>query len=199
MPAGSQATTRLDAGNREQNSGRAAGQRERQRFGEQLRDQPRAVGAQRGAHRKLVQAAGAARQKQNRDVRAADRQQHSHGAEEQEQRSPEAAGDGAGQAADAHSKVRQEMPRRFAGELLQQRLHDCLGPRVADARFEPRVDDIDAVGIRRHGERRVHVAVAPAETGRHHADDHVVLTIQLQRLAESRRHARRSGAASMGD
>ena len=64
----------------------AAGEREHERFGEQLRSQPRPRGAEGGAHRHLLPSPERSRQQQVADVGARDQQHEADGAEQQQQR-----------------------------------------------------------------------------------------------------------------
>ena len=73
---------------REAETGRRAGNRERHALGEQLPDQPRAIGAQRGAHGQLAPAHRALREQQIRKVRARDQQHERDGAAEEQQDRP---------------------------------------------------------------------------------------------------------------
>ena len=72
---------------REQNAEPGAGKRQQQRFSQQLANDPYPAGADRGSHREFVLSGGGSREKQNRDVGAADQQQQGNRTEQQVERS----------------------------------------------------------------------------------------------------------------
>ncbi len=77
-----------DAGDREQQPERPAGDGEHDALGQQLADQAPVPGAKRAPQRELAMAAFGAREDQARDVRAGDQQQKRHRAGEQPDRRP---------------------------------------------------------------------------------------------------------------
>ena len=115
---------------------RRARQGNRQRFGQQLPDNPPACRSQRRAHRQFMLPLRAARQQQNRHIGAADQQQRRHRAEEQIQRRPHRFRVQIRDAAQIHAEAVGIARRRLFGELFEQRLQFGIRPGRSDARDE---------------------------------------------------------------
>ena len=84
---------RAHAGDRERESGDAAGHRDRQRLDQQLPDDAGSIGAERVAHRDLGLPRRRLSEQQMRDVGARDQQQHRHGNLQQHDQRPHVADD----------------------------------------------------------------------------------------------------------
>ncbi len=165
-----------------------AGERQQHALGQELTQQPPAVGADRHPDRHLAGPRGAARQLQVGHVGAGDQQQERDTAEEQLQAGPHLA------ARDRHVQI---VPQRRRESLLGERrrllLREplvegaelLLGRLLRDAGRQPD-DRIRPREIRaRQRERKPESVVpVPAEPRRHHADDRVGPIVEPERLPE---------------
>ena len=101
----------------EQHAARRAGETDQQAFGEELRGELAAPGAERHARRRFARARDGARQQQSGGVRAGDQEQQRGGGEEQQQRRADVLDrPSPGDPADARCRpdARPDRPRRFA-------------------------------------------------------------------------------------
>ena len=123
-----QARERAVADGRKRQTRQAAERREHGALDEQLRHDPPAAGADRDAQRDLPLAAGAANERQVRDVRAGDQQHTQDGTEEHEQRRPDVADQDVAQPAERDAElrvragIRARQPRGDAVHLAPRRL-----------------------------------------------------------------------------
>ena len=132
-----------DAGKSDGDPDGARGDREHERFGEQLSRQPAAVCADRQPERQLALPRRGPRQVQVRDVEAGDGEEQDRGAEEQQQ---DRTGSGGERLAKRHGGS-VEHPRALAITLLQRPREDAdlaVGCADGDAARHPR-DDLEVV------------------------------------------------------
>ncbi len=95
------------------------GERQHQRFREQLPQDARALGANRRTHRHLVLAPRGSGQQENRNISAADQQQQSHGSEQQEQCSANSSNKLIIQTFESHAEMLREVGRSLLCKLFE--------------------------------------------------------------------------------
>jgi hypothetical protein len=125
----------------EPEAGRPADRGEQDVFGEKLPNEPPAARADRGAHRHLAFARHAARERQVREIRAANQQQHPHRREQHVQRPSQLVADQLiGVAIDRHAPALVRV-RVTVGDSRANRVELCPGLLDGDPGLEPSVRD----------------------------------------------------------
>ena len=180
----------------------AAKQRDDQALGEQLAQQPRTAGAERGANRQLAVARRRARQQQVRDIRARDEQDERDGAEQDEERPAHFANQ-------FHVQRHEPDPDPAVRWILllqprRDHVHLRLGGRLPDARLQtsdhgqpersPRLEQLLELPHRR--ERHPQLGIGRmAERGRHHAGDFIRQPVEHDLPSDDCTDPRRNGAS----
>ncbi len=183
-----------DAGLRQQEAGQTAGDRQDQRFDDQVLEDAPASGAERRADRDFLPAAERAREDQVAGVRAGDEQHERDGRQEYHERAARIADD---------QLLQGDRGRAPAGVLRRELLREArrdhvelgLGLFEGNARLQPRNDLVVVVladrGLlvvpRERGpdRQRRHEPRFEGEARRHHADDRVSVAVEVERPAST--------------
>ena len=151
---------------------------------------PRPPRSQCDADAGVAVSRGGPRQPEVGDVRAGDREHHRGGAEENPERLPDVAQDVLLQRDDAHVKPRVLRHRRpvFALHAPGQNLERRVGRGDGDVRTEACLEVDRPVGpietATIEGEREIDLRIPENESPRHHSDDGVGLSLDLDRASD---------------